>query len=154
MARDPHTPDASPSLAHDSAESAIRRGVVAVIVRDSRLLVIRRSLKVVAPGAFCFPGGGIEGAETEEQALVREIQEELGALVRPVRRIWRSTTAWRVDLAWWTAELAADATLAPNPAEVAAISWHTPAEMAALAELLDSNRKFLAALACGEVSLQ
>ena len=85
---------------HDS-DPIRRRGAVAVVIRDARFLVIRRSAQVVASGAFCFPGGGIEAGESEEQALVREFQEELGAAVRPVRCIWTSITRWHVELAWW-----------------------------------------------------
>jgi (d)CTP diphosphatase len=127
-----------------------RRGVVAVILRDERLLVIRRSLSVVAPGAFCFPGGGIEAGETEPQALIREMQEELGVDVTPLRLIWRSVTPWRVDLAWWLTQLPADALLRPNPAEVASVHWHSAGEMRELAGLLESNHHFLAAYARGE----
>ena len=126
---------------------------MAVIVRDGRMLVIRRSQSVVAPGAFCFPGGGIEPGETEAQALVREIREELGVAVKPVRRIWQSVTPWGVDLAWWLADLAADADPVPNPTEVESLHWHTPQEMAGLPELLESNRDFLDALESGRILL-
>ena len=139
--------------ADDSPDMPVRRGAVAVIVREGRLLVIRRSESVVAPGAFCFPGGGIEADETEEQALVREIQEELGVIIHPVRRLWRSVTPWRVELAWWLGTIPAGASLAANPAEVASVHWHTPAEMLALDRLLESNHAFLAALAAGEIVL-
>jgi 8-oxo-dGTP diphosphatase len=131
----------------------IRRGVVAVIRRHERLLVIRRSLTVAAPGAYCFPGGGIEGEETEPRALIRELEEELCLVVLPGRRLWENTTPWGVHLAWWSASIAADATPCPNPAEVASCHWHSPAEMAGLAGLLESNRQFLAALARGEIAL-
>lgn len=130
-----------------------RRGAVAILVREERLLVIRRSHLVVAPRAFCFPGGGIEGAESESEALIREIQEELGVTVLPRRRVWSSVTPWGVHLAWWRADLVEPCELCPNPAEVESIHWHTPAEMAALPELLESNRQFLAALENGEVEL-
>ena len=130
-----------------------RRGVVAVIHRGDRLLVIRRSQSVVAPGAYCFPGGAIEGEETEEQALVREIAEELGAIVRPMRRIWSSTTPWSVYLTWWLVEAEPVCEYCPNPAEVESIHWLTPAEMIDLPELLESNRHFLRALANGEIVL-
>src|SRR5437899_2455576 len=80
----------------------IRRGVVAVVNRGGRLLVIRRSQQVVAPGAICFPGGGIEAGESETDALVREVQEELGVAVMPLKRLWQSVTPWNVDLAWWS----------------------------------------------------
>lgn len=128
-------------------------GVAAVIVRAGRLLVIQRSHLVVAPGAYCFPGGAIEAGETEAQALVREIQEELSVPVRPLRRIWSSVTPWHVSLAWWTASLADDLSPAPNPAEVAAVHWYTTREMAALPGLLESNYDFLAALDRGEIDL-
>jgi 8-oxo-dGTP pyrophosphatase MutT (NUDIX family) len=134
-------------------ENVRRRGSVGVIPHQGRLLVIRRSQWVVAPRRFCFPGGGIEAGETEEVALVRELQEELGTLVRPVRRLWESITPWRVHLAWWLAELDPLAQLVPDPAEVESIHWYTPTELGVLPELLESNHSFLHALATGQIEL-
>lgn len=130
-----------------------RRGVAAVIARDGKLLVIRRSQSVAAPGYYCFPGGGIEGVETEQQALVRELQEELGVRVRPRTRLWESVSPWHVHLAWWHAELEPASRLLPNPAEVASVHWHTPQEMAALPMLLMNNDEFLTRLMQGRLPL-
>jgi len=140
-------------IAVECSTAIRRRGAVGVICREEKLLLIRRSLLVAAPGKLCFPGGGIEAGESEEQALVREIQEELGVAIRPVRRLWHSITPWQVELFWWLGEIDAAATLFPNALEVSAIHWHTPAEMLGLDDLLESNRQFLAALAAGEFSL-
>ncbi len=131
-----------------------RRGAVAVVVRDGRMLVIRRARSVVAPLVYCFPGGGIEGKESEEEALVREFREEVGVAIRPVRRLWRCVTAWKVELAWWLGELSADAVPVANPREVESIHWFTPAEMAALPDLLESNREFLELLERGEIAIE
>jgi 8-oxo-dGTP diphosphatase len=120
-----------------------RRGAVGVAVRDGRMLVIRRSRSVVAPLVHCFPGGGIEAGESEEQALVREFREEVGLSVRPLRRLWHCVTAWKVDLAWWLVEIEPGAEPVANPSEVESIHWLTPDEMAALPDLLESNREFL-----------
>jgi 8-oxo-dGTP diphosphatase len=141
------------AMNQDPATPARRRGAVAVIVRDGRLLVIRRAVGVVAPGAYCFPGGGIEAGETEPQALVREIEEELGVSVRPLRRLWQSVTAWQVELFWWLAELPDEARLVPNPAEVESTHWVPAAELSAWPGLLASNDDFLRALAAGEFTL-
>jgi 8-oxo-dGTP diphosphatase len=137
----------------ESGSSGGRRGAVAVVVRQGRLLVIRRSQQVVAPGKFCFPGGGIEAGETEEAALVREIGEELAVSVRPVRLLWRSITPWHVDLSWWLCDLDAQAVPRPNPLEVESVHWFAPTEMAQLSDLLESNHHFLQALAAGDIKL-
>lgn len=132
---------------------AIRRGVVAVIRRADRLLVIRRALNVEAPGAFCFPGGASEGQETEPESLQRELREELGVAITPQRYLWECTTPWEVHLSWWLAGLEPTAVLVPNPREVAEVHWLTLEEMAQLPELLISNHRFLQALQRGEFSL-
>jgi 8-oxo-dGTP pyrophosphatase MutT (NUDIX family) len=137
-----------------SPEAAIqRRGAVGVICRADRLLVIRRSETVAAPGAYCFPGGGIDGSETEEAALVRELHEELAVVATPVRRLWECTTNWGVWLAWWLAEIPLDVEPVPNLAEVSALHWLSIAEMRALPGLLSSNHAFLDAVAAGQIEL-
>jgi 8-oxo-dGTP pyrophosphatase MutT (NUDIX family) len=128
-----------------------KRGVVAVIVRGGRLLVIRRSETVRAPGMYCFPGGGIEAGESEETELRREMQEELHAIVEPVQPIWRYVTSWGVDLAWWLAHMPDGVKPIPNPAEVAEVQWLTPSEIEALPRLLESNLQFLEGVKRGEI---
>lgn len=128
-----------------------RRGAVAVVLRGDRMLVIRRSRTVVAPLTYCFPGGAIEPGETEEAALVREFREEVGVTIRPTRRLWECVTPWKVQLGWWLAEMDPAETPVPNPREVESIHWVTPAEMAQLPELLESNRRFLDLVAAGEI---
>jgi 8-oxo-dGTP diphosphatase len=130
-----------------------RRGAVAVVVRDGRMLVIRRARTVVAPLVYCFPGGGIEGDETEEEALIRELREEVALAIRPVRRLWHCVTAWKVELAWWLGEMEPGAVPVANPREVESIHWYTPEEMARLPDLLESNREFLELLARREIAL-
>jgi 8-oxo-dGTP pyrophosphatase MutT (NUDIX family) len=131
----------------------IRRGVVAVVSQTGRLLVIRRSAQVVAPRAICFPGGAIEAGESETAALIREVQEELGAEILPLRRLWRSVTPWNVDLAWWSARLDASTPLTLNAAEVESVHWLAPEEILALPDLLASNCEFLQAILRGEIVL-
>jgi 8-oxo-dGTP diphosphatase len=130
-----------------------RYGAVAVIVRDERLLMIRRSANVIAPGMYCFPGGGIEPGETEPQAVVRELLEELGCVVQPRKRLWESVSSFRVHLAWWLSDLEDSAVPVPNPREVASFHWFTLAELSTLPNQLESNYRFLEALARNEFNL-
>ena len=130
-----------------------RRGVVGIVACDGRLLVIRRARTVVAPLVYCFPGGGIEPGESEEAALVREFREEIGVSVRPLRRLWQCVTPWKVQLAWWLAELEPGQTPVGNPREVESIHWLTSAELAATPDLLVTNREFLELVERGEIEL-
>lgn len=128
-----------------SLESRIvRKGVVGVVKRDGRYLVIQRSKDVVAPLLYAFPGGGIEPGETQPQALIREFTEELGVPCRPIRRIVESLSAWNVYIAWWEAEMtpAQIAAISPSPREVAQVVWLTPEEIAQSNEMLASMRIF------------
>ncbi len=126
-----------------ASEKTLRRGAVAVICRDRRLLVIRRSEHVEAPGTYCFPGGAIEQGELPEEAVRRELWEELRVSVRPRRKLWESVTSWQVSLSWWLTELDDTPPPQPNPAEVAAVHWLTPDQIRQLPMLLVSNHRFL-----------
>ena len=131
-----------------------RRGVVAVIIRDRRFLVIRRSQFVRAPLMHCFPGGAIEATDADEAAAVRrELLEELHVEVQPLQCIWQSVTPWNVELSWWLSGLDPMEQPRPNPLEVESCCWLTATEIRGLPQLLASNLEFLDACDSGEASL-
>ena len=49
----------------------------ALIDRDNRVLLAQRPPSKPMPGFWEFPGGKVEQGETPEQALLRELEEEL-----------------------------------------------------------------------------
>ena len=51
----------------------VRTAVRGIILRDDNILLVRTS-----KGDLKFPGGGLKGNETYEEALIREIREETG----------------------------------------------------------------------------
>ena len=65
----------------DSSKAIVR--VVAALIQDSksRVLITQRRAQAFMPLKWEFPGGKVEAGETDEQALAREIQEEINVSV-------------------------------------------------------------------------
>ncbi|QDU76452.1 hypothetical protein Pan97_35020 [Bremerella volcania] len=122
-----------------------KRAVVGVILRHNTFLTIRRSQQVVAPGKVCFPGGGIERGESEQDALVREIREELGVAAIAGTRLYETVTDWGTSVAWWHAHVEENAQFVLHPGEVAETHWFAPQILLRDPDLLSSNRDFLVA---------
>jgi 8-oxo-dGTP pyrophosphatase MutT (NUDIX family) len=123
-------------------------GVVAVIERDGRWLMIRRADGIKAGGWWCFPGGGIEPGEDPRAALAREIREEVG------RELWRWQKAdGSLNLSWWQVRLK-DERQEPTcaAAEVAEARWVAPAEVRRLQPILDNNLQFCEAYLAGRIT--
>ncbi len=103
--------------------------VAAVIERDGKLLITRRPEGSHLSGLWEFPGGKPQPGETFEQALRREIDEELGAEVSVGERI--ETIEWqypdkRVRLVFFRCDVRGE----PRPLEGQEMAWVTPAELA------------------------
>lgn len=56
----------------------------AVLIEGGKILLIRRAAEPFK-GMWAVPGGRIEDDETAEECLVREMEEETGLKVEPVR---------------------------------------------------------------------
>ena len=54
----------------------------ALVDSDGRVLLARRPDGKAMAGLWEFPGGKIEAGETPEQSLIRELEEELGIVVK------------------------------------------------------------------------
>ena len=59
-------------------------GVAATVFRGSKVLLVRRGNEP-SKGMLGIPGGVVELGETAEDAVVREVEEETGILVKPLR---------------------------------------------------------------------
>jgi 8-oxo-dGTP diphosphatase len=117
--------------------------VGAAIVRRGRVLAARRTSPPEAAGRWELPGGKVEPGETPEQALVREIAEELGCTVAV--RAW---LAGAVPIG--TAHVLRVAVVRlvdgePEPTEHDGVRWLAADELDAV-DWLEPDRPFLAEL--------
>lgn len=112
----------------NSPESGIRVIVGAAIVEDGRVLACERSDPPEVAGKWEFPGGKVEPGESEEEALVRECEEELGVLVAVGERVGHDVLLGhgRSVLRVYLATLLKGQ---PVPLEHAEIRWLAKAEL-------------------------
>ena len=103
--------------------------VAALIVRGGRLLIARRPEGRHMAGRWEFPGGKLEKGESPEDAVEREIREELGLDVRAGRiyqAIAYSYPEKDVLLLFYAAAVVSGE---PRPIEEAEIRWVTVEEL-------------------------
>jgi ADP-ribose pyrophosphatase YjhB (NUDIX family) len=58
--------------------------VSAAVIRDGKVLIVRRAPRPPAGGLYTLPGGVVEVGETLTEAVVREIREETALTIEPV----------------------------------------------------------------------
>lgn len=68
------------------AEKEQKIYVVAFILHEGKLLILKRNSKSeLFPGYYELPGGKVEFGETPQEALKRELMEELGVKVEVLK---------------------------------------------------------------------
>jgi 8-oxo-dGTP diphosphatase len=99
--------------------------VCAIIVRGDRILLAQRPPDKKLGGLWEFPGGKVEAGESAEDALHRELQEELGCTVRITQALspFVHAYAWgRIELIPFVCELA-EGSPEPHAHEHTALVW-------------------------------
>jgi 8-oxo-dGTP diphosphatase len=104
--------------------------VGAVIVRDGLVFAARRSAGRSAGGLWEFPGGKVEPGEDPEEALLRELREELAVDVTVGELVTRAETRvgrHLVDLAcYWVRLLGAEPRTSTDHQ---ALAWLAPEDL-------------------------
>ena len=117
-----------------------KRGVIGILFQDNKVLMVQRAAHLIMGGAWCFPGGHIEQGETSDQALVRELKEELGLEVTCERRLGEIEVANGYVLDVFIASCARLA-LQPSAHEIAEVRWVSSDEISIISPGLPSNRQ-------------
>ena len=61
--------------------------VAAILEKEGKILLAQRPEHADQPGMWEFAGGKVEAAETQQEALIRELREELGIEAVPARYV-------------------------------------------------------------------
>jgi 8-oxo-dGTP diphosphatase len=121
--------------------------VVAAALYDGsgRVLIADRPSGKHMAGRWEFPGGKVNPGESEADALVRELREELGVEVlasRPFMRLRHSYNDRDVELSMWIVE---DFRGQPRGLDGQRLKWVQP-ERLAEEDLLEADQPFIGAL--------
>jgi len=124
-----------------------RLRVVAAALFDAerRVLIAERPAGKHMAGWWEFPGGKVAGGESDAQALVRELREELGIDARPDACIMTLTHDYPdrvIDLVLWRATVERGE---PQGLDGQQLKW-VACELLGEERLLPADRPFIAAL--------
>ncbi|MGZ3687107.1 MAG: GNAT family N-acetyltransferase [Bdellovibrionota bacterium] len=122
------------------SETSPIQAVAAVIERDGRFLVGKRnSTKKSAPNYWCPISGQIEPGETEEQAVVREVFEEVGLKTKAVAKVCELETQDKSAIIhWWMLEIICGTAFLKND-EHSEIRWVTLEELQRLSPVYEED---------------
>ncbi|MDD4649321.1 MAG: (deoxy)nucleoside triphosphate pyrophosphohydrolase [Desulfoplanes sp.] len=121
--------------------------VAGIAIREGKILVARRPDDALFGGYWEFPGGKVEGDETLENALIRELDEEL--LIRPTRfRLWQEKRKKYEQgfYVWLYFFLITGFEGSPVPREGQTLAWLTP-EQAGEKKFLEADIEIVHSLA-------
>jgi 8-oxo-dGTP diphosphatase len=123
--------------------------VAAIIERDGRILIGRRKPEQSHPLQWEFPGGKVEPGETPEQALARELAEELSILHAAGPEITRQKFTYPgkdpIELIFYNVESFAGE---PENRVFHEMRWEIPSALPAL-DFVEGDRDFLRRFAGG-----
>jgi 8-oxo-dGTP diphosphatase len=127
--------------------SKARLRVVAAALFDSqgRVLIAERPAGKHMAGWWEFPGGKVAAGESDRDALVRELHEELGIEARPDAEIMTLTHDYPdrvVDLVLWRAAILGGE---PRGLDGQLLKW-VDTDTLGREKLLEADRPFIAAL--------
>lgn len=121
--------------------------VVAIIQRSGAFLFVKRSAYTEAgSGYWCPVSGRIEESETQEDALKREVREEVGLEVVEVEKVCEIPSAdnlfvlhyWKVEIIAGEARICSD--------EATEIKWVTAEQMRRLQPTFEDDVRILEGL--------
>ena len=127
--------------------------VAAVIERpDRRLLIGQRRRRDSSPLKWEFPGGKVRNGEALEEALGRELQEELGVTLTKSQEIARVRHQYanypeELEIHFFAAEIRESEV---TPLMFEQVAWVLPKELAQY-DFLVANRELIAHLATGKI---
>lgn len=116
---------------------------MAIIRKNDRFLLIKRGESIPAAGYWCPVSGKIEVGETQAEAVAREVKEEIGLEITPVKKVSETLTDTKMyRLHWWTTKVLSGEPRIMNH-EVAEIKWLTKAELKALHPVYETDIEIL-----------
>jgi 8-oxo-dGTP diphosphatase len=145
----------APQSAHEKSRKPELAVVAALILRDSKILVCQRRRDDSHALQWEFPGGKVEPGELPQEALARELREELGIEAAIGRELFRTRHRYRessqtLELIFFQANVEPSVTLQNLVFE--GFEWADPSALPKY-DFLQADEEFVALLASQAIPL-
>ena len=145
----------APQLAPEKSSKPALTVVAALILRDSRILVCQRRRDDSHALQWEFPGGKVETGEIPQEALARELREELGVDAAIGKELYRTRHRYRefrpeLELIFFQASVECSAMLQNLVFE--GFEWADPSALPDY-NFLEADEEFVALLASHAIPL-
>lgn len=116
------------------SERVVSAAIIKFGSNGRQILLAKRAAGMRYPGTWCTPGGKVEGNETDEQALIRELREELAVDVMAIGSVAYTHRAEYLPGATLTLRcyivlLAEPIVVMLNPTELSEWGWFSASQL-------------------------
>ncbi len=126
----------------ETNEKKLKPAICALIQREDKILMIKRAKDDLGAGFWTPVTGAVDAGESIQDAVIREVTEEVKLEIVPVKELWKCLTSNHDYLLHWWLVRWVSGEVVPEPSEVEEFCWLNVAEILKLSPMFEDTAYF------------